>query len=691
MSRLHATARSGRRDGCRARARPRGRCARTSPRACRAHSRRRRRKPQRARARRACSSASRNCVHGLERPRGQRARTLCWCRDVEHPQHGVVSPGDVVRASPHLIEHRVLAGCIDEHCEASGRSEGRAPTRRPCGARREPADAVANVASARDREDWTPWRMSRAAARSVCSHLPSDLPGAFAETSSRTATCACSATVLASSRNCVQGLERPRGQRARTLCWCRERRTPQHGIVSPGDVVRASPHLIGHRVLAARIDDHCRTSGRSEGRAPTRRPCGARREPADAVAIVASARDREDWTPWRMSRAAARSVCSHLPSDLPGAFAETSSRTATCACSATVLASSRNCVHGLERPRGQRARTLCWCRERRTPQHGIVSPGDLVRASPHLIGHRVLAARIDDHCRTSGRSEGRAPTRRPCGARREPPDAVADVASARGHEHRALAGRIDDDCEASGRSEGRASTRRPCGARREPPDAVTEVASARGHEHRALAGRIDDDCEASGRSEGTAPTRRPCGARREPADAVANVASAQDLEHRALAARIDELREASGRSEGTAPTRRPCGARREPADAVADVAPARDRKVGVLAPPLEPAGRIRGDVLANRNVRALGDRARLLTRLQAMMPSTSSPGWTWLMLRRARRLKPGAPMRRCDASPSGSTSPRSGWAHSRTRDRNPRRASARRPGLTSRESDTGAR
>jgi hypothetical protein len=352
---------------------------------------------------------------------------------------------------------------------------------------------------------------------------------------------------------------------------------------------------------------------------------------------------------------------------------------------------SRNCVHGLERPRGQRARTLCWCRERRTPQHGIVSPGDLVRASPHLIGHRVLAARIDDHCRTSGRSEGRAPTRRPCGARREPPDAVADVASARGHEHRALAGRIDDDCEASGRSEGRASTRRPCGARREPPDAVTEVASARGHEHRALAGRIDDDCEASGRSEGTAPTRRPCGARREPADAVANVASAQDLEHRALAARIDELREASGRSEGTAPTRRPCGARREPADAVADVAPARDRKVGVLAPPLEPAGRIRGDVLANRNVRALGDRARLLTRLQAMMPSTSSPGWTWLMLRRARRLKPGAPMRRCDASPSGSTSPRSGWAHSRTRDRNPRRASARRPGLTSRESDTGAR
>jgi hypothetical protein len=289
----------------------------------------------------------------------------------------------------------------------------------------------------------------------------------------------------------------------------RLRRTSRADAVT--EVVCAHDREVG--VLAARIDEHCEASGRSEGVPPTRRPCGARREAADAVADLASAQDPEEWTPWRRSclRTTARSVCSHLPSSLPGAFAEMSSRTATCACSATggpCSPASRACVHGLQRHRGEGLGHCARRHDLERPQHSIISPGDVVRASRHLIEHRVLAARIDEHCEASGRSEGTPPTRRPCGARREAADAVADVASARDREHGALAGRIDDDCGASGRSEGVPPTRRPCGARRKAADAVANVASARDPEHHDVASSWRPERRCSGTPRRERLTRR---------------------------------------------------------------------------------------------------------------------------------------------------------------------------------------
>jgi hypothetical protein len=63
--------------------------------------------------------------------------------------------------------------------------------------------------------------------------------------------------------------------------------------------------------------------------------------------------------------------------------------------------------------------------------------------------------------------------------------------------------------------------------------------------------------------------------------------------------------------------------RREDADVVSvHVAFERDREARVLATPLDPAGRIRGDVIASGDKLVLGDRARHLTRPGAWHPSS---------------------------------------------------------------------
>jgi hypothetical protein len=93
------------------------------------------------------------------------------------------------RRSSTVAEHRGLVIRAHVPANAPGRIEGRrerrdrtvacgevprCPKRRPCGARREAADAVADVASAQDPEEWTPWRRSRlcTTARSPCPRSP---------------------------------------------------------------------------------------------------------------------------------------------------------------------------------------------------------------------------------------------------------------------------------------------------------------------------------------------------------------------------------------------------------------------------------------------------------------------------------------------------------------------------------------
>jgi hypothetical protein len=86
-------------------------------------------------------------------------------------------------------------------------------------------------------------------------------------------------------------------------------------------------------------------------------------------------------------------VCSRLPSVLPGAFAEASSRTASFKCSVTVLVTSRGSGHGIERPvLGSLVRRGAGCRDvdARMPRG---SSTDAITSAPRTSGATTLADR----------------------------------------------------------------------------------------------------------------------------------------------------------------------------------------------------------------------------------------------------------------------------------------------------------
>jgi hypothetical protein len=164
---------------------------------------------------------------------------------------------------------------------------------------------------------------------------------------------------------------------------------------------------------------------------------GSRREEADAAAPVASAHDCEDaaapvasaydrddtvapsrphtiaTAPWRSSRlrTIARSLCSQLPSILPGAVASTSARTATRVCSVTVLGRviERDRCEGLAARRRTRrgARRVC-----------ARSRGPCARSSPRSC--RTLSRRPQ-------RERRRVCARRPCSVARSRDACVLDA------------------------------------------------------------------------------------------------------------------------------------------------------------------------------------------------------------------------------------------------------------------------
>jgi hypothetical protein len=124
---------------------------------------------------------------------------------------------------------------------------------------------------------------------------------------------------------------------------------------------------------------------------------------------------------------------------------------------------------------------------------------------------------------------------------------------------------------------------------------------------------------APGRSEGRGPTRDGRGSRRDAAATVTALASApiavcsDRVGEDAVAALASVLRD--DRLAKTAGAIGACAVAEVRDDRVAKragaiVACTRDREIRVLAAPLDPAGRIRGDVIEDRQVDLLGDRAR---------------------------------------------------------------------------------